>query len=56
MMFWKKTFQQGRILTVFNLELDCFIKGIMRYSPEIPGEWICSPGRRSDFKKREFVC
>lgn len=25
----KKDFQQGRNLTVFNLELDCFIKGIM---------------------------
>lgn len=25
----EKTFQQGRNLTVFNLELDCFIKGIM---------------------------
>lgn len=25
----EKTFQRGRNLTVFNLELDCFIKGIM---------------------------
>lgn len=25
----KKTFQRGRNLTGFNLELDCFIKGIM---------------------------
>lgn len=56
-MFWKKkTFQGGRDLTVFNLGLDCFIKGIMWYNPELPGKWICSPGRRSDFEKREFVC
>lgn len=25
----EKTVQRGRNLTVFNLELDCFIKGIM---------------------------